>query len=136
MIVAGARPNFMKIASIIDAIRMHNSSTDRPIQFILVHTGQHYDEQMSKVFFKDLGLPPPHVDLGVGSSSHACQTAEIMKRFEPVLLDACPDVVLVAGDVNSTIACSLVASKITYPESDRPFRRTRPLPDGELLEFI
>lgn len=127
MLVAGARPNFMKIASIVDALHAHNRSADRPVEFLLVHTGQHYDERMSRVFFKDLGLPPPDVDLEVGSSSHAGQTAEIMKRFEPVLLEERPDVVLVVGDVNSTIACSLVASKTRYPESDRPAARTRPL---------
>jgi len=83
---------------------------------VLVHTGQHYDEKMSDAFFNDLGLPRPDVDLEVGSGSHAAQTAEIMKRFEPVLLRERPDVVLVVGDVNSTIGCSLVASKIHYPD--------------------
>lgn len=105
----------MKIASIIEAIKKFNGSTRQPINYLLVHTGQHYDEQMSQAFFKDLALPQPDVDLEVGSSSHAQQTAEIMKRFEPVLLKEQPDVVLVVGDVNSTVACSLVASKIEYP---------------------
>ncbi len=127
LLVAGARPNFMKIASIVDAIDTHNRSTDRPIDRLLVHTGQHYDEQMSHAFFKDLGLPQPNVDLEVGSCSHAHQTAEIMKRFEPVLLKERPDVVLVVGDVNSTVACSLVASKITYPQLPQPSQRSRPL---------
>lgn len=122
MVIAGARPNFMKIASIINAIDSHNKSGSHPvIQRILVHTGQHYGEQMSNAFFKDLGIPKPDVDLEVGSASHAQQTAEIMKRFEGVLLKETPDVVLVVGDVNSTAACSLVASKIIYPPgvSDR-----------------
>lgn len=126
LVVAGARPNFMKIASIIGAIQSHNQSAPHPIDYILVHTGQHYDEQMSRTFFKDLAIPKPHFDLEVGSSSHASQTAEIMKRFEPVLLKERPDVVLVVGDVNSTVACSLVASKVTYPQLERS-ERTRPL---------
>ena len=100
----------MKIASIIDGIQAHNHSAAHPIDYVLVHTGQHYDERMSQAFFKDLGIPKPHFDLEVGSSSHALQTAEIMKRFEPVLLEQQPDVVVVVGDVNSTVACSLVAS--------------------------
>jgi len=124
MLVAGARPNFMKIASIMEAIHTHNRRGGRPIQHFVVHTGQHYDEQMSDAFFRDLSLPRPDVNLEVGSSSHACQTAEIMKRFEPVLLKEQPDAVVVVGDVNSTVACSLVASKVTYPlsrgKSDRP----------------
>lgn len=125
MVVAGARPNFMKIASIMNAIEAHNQSkTDLVIESVLVHTGQHYDEQMSKAFFRDLGIPKPDVDLGVGSGSHALQTAEIMKRFEVVLVKEVPDVLLVVGDVNSTAACSLVASKILYPS---PLHRTRPL---------
>jgi UDP-N-acetylglucosamine 2-epimerase (non-hydrolysing) len=83
----------------------------------LIHTGQHYDEQMSDSFFKDLGLPAPHVNLEVGSASHATQTAEIMKRFEPVLLKERPDVMVVVGDVNSTVACALVASKIPFSDN-------------------
>jgi UDP-N-acetylglucosamine 2-epimerase (non-hydrolysing) len=125
MVVAGARPNFMKIASIVNAIEAHNQSQQIPsIRRILVHTGQHYDEQMSNAFFRDLGIPRPDVDLEVGSGSHAQQTAEIMKRFEGVLLEDTPDVLLVVGDVNSTVACSLVASKIAYPP---PSERTRPV---------
>jgi UDP-N-acetylglucosamine 2-epimerase (non-hydrolysing) len=126
MVVAGARPNFMKIASILNAIDSHNHSNRSPrIARVLVHTGQHYGEQMSDAFFKDLGIPKPDVDLEVGSASHAQQTAEIMKRFEEVLLKQRPDVLLVVGDVNSTAACSLVASKIDYTLSDSG--RTRPL---------
>lgn len=103
--VAGARPNFMKIAPVISAL------TARDIAAPLVHTGQHYDEAMSASFFKDLGIPNPDVNLDVGSASHAQQTAEIMRRFEPVLDALAPDGILVVGDVNSTIACALVAAK-------------------------
>ncbi len=127
VIVAGARPNFMKVAAVIDAIDSHNASTDTRIDYRLVHTGQHYDERMSQTFFVDLGIPKPDVDLGVGSSSHAQQTGEIIKRFESVLLDECPDIVMIVGDVNSTIACSLVASKILYPEPVGKKHLRRPL---------
>ena len=112
LLVAGARPNFMKIASIIDALNLYNCSSTQPLQHLLVHTGQHYDASMSQAFFRDLGLPKPDIDLEVGSVSHAQQTAEIMRRFEPVLMREHPDVVVVVGDVNSTIACALVAAKI------------------------
>ena len=118
MLVAGARPNFMKVASVIDAVKFRNGSIQNSkfqIQHVLVHTGQHYDESMSEAFFRDLDLPRPDIHLGVGSASHAVQTAEIMKRFEPVLLKEQPDIVMVVGDVNSTIACTLVASKVVYP---------------------
>jgi len=81
----------------------------------IVHTGQHYDQKISDSFFQDLGLPEPDVNLEVGSGTHATQIAEIIKQFEPKLLDFCPDVLLAVGDVNSTITCSLVASKIKYP---------------------
>jgi UDP-N-acetylglucosamine 2-epimerase (non-hydrolysing) len=124
--VVGARPNFMKAAPIIAAIRDHNerlgaslhpeASRDSHIvlQNVLIHTGQHYDEAMSERFFSDLNIPKPDVHLGVGSGSHAAQTAEIMKRFEEVLLREKPDLLIVVGDVNSTLACALVASKISY----------------------
>jgi len=105
--IVGARPNFMKIAPI--QRQMEESSKIEPI---LVHTGQHYDERMSKIFFEDLGLPNPDVYLGVGSGSHAVQTAKIMIEFEKVLMKYSPDMVLVVGDVNSTIACALVAVKM------------------------
>lgn len=111
-IVAGARPNFMKIAPIIEAINDRNQSIDDPIKYFLVHTGQHYDEEMSMLFFDDLGIPAPDINLDVGSASHALQTAEIMIRFEKVCLHEKPTHVLVVGDVNSTIACALVASKM------------------------
>ena len=125
MSIAGARPNFMKLASIANAVKAHNESTSSQaeIEHIIVHTGQHYDQKMSESFFDDLGIPEPNINLGVGSGSHAEQTAEIMKKFEPVLLKEQPNVLLVVGDVNSTIACTLVASKIQYPEtasSQRP----------------
>jgi UDP-N-acetylglucosamine 2-epimerase (non-hydrolysing) len=112
--VVGARPNFMKIAPIIDAIKRHNRGTkkNQRIKSILVHTGQHYDEKMSELFFIELGIPRPDLDLGVGSGTHAEQTAETMKRFEPILLKEKPDYILVVGDVNSTIACALTASKL------------------------
>lgn len=125
--VAGARPNFMKLASIAHAVKTHNenhsaSSSHEKIVHIIVHTGQHYDEQMSKNFFGELGIPEPDVNLEVGSMSHAQQTAEIMKRFESVLLQEMPDFLLVVGDVNSTIACTLVASKIIYPGANKAKR--------------
>jgi UDP-N-acetylglucosamine 2-epimerase (non-hydrolysing) len=108
IIVAGARPNFMKIAPLFAAMKR------RPADFqpLIVHTGQHYDATMSDAFFRDLKLPPPDMDLGVGSSSHAAQTAAIMQAFEPVVLTRKPDWVVVVGDVNSTIACALVAVKL------------------------
>ena len=105
--VCGARPNFMKIAPLMRAFAANGG-----FQTLLVHTGQHYDENMSKLFFEDLGIPEPDINLEVGSGSHAYQTAEIMKRFEPVVSDFKPDYVLVVGDVNSTIACGLVAVKL------------------------
>jgi len=105
--VVGARPNLMKMAPLMDAFAA------RPgIEALLVHTGQHYDANMSDLFFRQLGIPEPDLNLGVGSGSHAQQTAEIMKGFEPVLLEHRPDAVLVVGDVNSTIACGLVAVKL------------------------
>lgn len=134
MSVVGARPNFMKVAPIVAAVDNHNARRSKelaerdgakefpPLKHVLVHTGQHYDEAMSGSFFKDLGLPAPDVHLGVGSGSHAAQTAEIMKRFEAVLLDHQPDVVLVAGDVNSTVACALVTAKAAFDDEG-----TRPL---------
>ncbi len=105
--VCGARPNFMKIAPLVEAF----AATGR-IETLLVHTGQHYDEKMSKLFFQDLGIPTPDINLEVGSASHAVQTANIMLRFEKVVLDYKPDWLVVVGDVNSTIACALVASKL------------------------
>lgn len=103
--VVGARPNFMKIAPILDALAAAG------IAHPLVHTGQHYDADMNDVMFRQLGIPAPDFNLGVGSGSHAEQTAEVMKRFEGVVDSVKPDAVLVVGDVNSTIACALVAVK-------------------------
>ncbi|MGI5974555.1 MAG: non-hydrolyzing UDP-N-acetylglucosamine 2-epimerase [Paludibacter sp.] len=107
ILVAGARPNFMKIAPLMHALKGHDS-----IQTILVHTGQHYDVKMSQQFFDELQIPEPDINLEVGSASHAVQTAKIMTRFEQVCMDEKPDAVLVVGDVNSTAACTLVASKM------------------------
>jgi UDP-N-acetylglucosamine 2-epimerase (non-hydrolysing) len=106
--IAGARPNFMKVAPIYAEMKR------RPSEFapMIVHTGQHYDAAMSDAFFDDLGMPKPDIYLGVGSASHAVQTAKIMTEFEPVVLAEKPDWVLVVGDVNSTIACALVCAKL------------------------
>jgi UDP-N-acetylglucosamine 2-epimerase (non-hydrolysing) len=105
--VVGARPNFMKAAPVLRALAMR-----QPVKQTLVHTGQHYDSNMSDVFFTQLEIPAPDVNLGVGSGSHARQTAEIMSRFESVALESRPDVVVVYGDVNSTVAAALVCSKL------------------------
>ena len=124
--IVGTRPNFMKIAPLMMEYAKHSD-----IEPLLVHTGQHYDERMSDIFFRDLGIPEPDVNLEVGSASHALQTAEIMKAFEPVVLEHRPDAVLVVGDVNSTIACGLVAVKLgvklIHVEAGlRSFDRTMP----------
>ena len=102
--IVGARPNLMKIAPLMEAYGGHAE-----IDPLLVHTGQHYDANMSELFFRQLGIPEPDLNLEVGSASQAVQTAEIMKAFEPIVLEHRPDVVLVVGDVNSTIACGIVA---------------------------
>src|SRR5260370_12187037 len=110
-VVAGARPNFMKVAPVVEALK--NCQAGRPdLEILLVHTGQHYDEQMSRAFFNDLGLPRPDVDLGVGSGTHAEQTGRVMIAFEALLLERKPDWVVVVGDVNSTVACALAAKKL------------------------
>ncbi len=108
--VVGARPNFMKAAPVLRAIDGRNGTRQS-----LVHTGQHYDANMSDVFFQQLGLPDPDVNLAVGSGSQARQTAEIMMRFESVVLERKPDLVVVYGDVNSTVAAALVCSKLETP---------------------
>jgi UDP-N-acetylglucosamine 2-epimerase (non-hydrolysing) len=108
--VVGARPNFMKIAPIIEEMRKYPS-----LHPIIVHTGQHYDYEMSKIFFKDLEIPEPDIYLGVGSGSHAEQTAKIILEFEKILWSEKPEIVLVVGDVNSTLACSLTAVKLYIP---------------------
>ena len=105
-IVAGARPNFMKVAPLIREMRREN------LKFKLIHTGQHYDYEMSKIFFDELGIPEPDIYLNVGSASHTVQTAKIMIEFEKFILKDKPALVIVVGDVNSTIACALVAKKL------------------------
>lgn len=125
--VVGARPNFMKVAPIMREMAKYPDAFEQ----ILVHTGQHYDASMSQIFFDELELPKPDVNLEVGSGSHAWQTGEIMQRFEPVLLEYNPDWVFVPGDVNSTVACALVASKlgvkVAHVEAGlRSFDRTMP----------
>lgn len=105
--VVGARPNFMKVAPVMSALKER-----RGVEQVLVHTGQHYDANMSDVFFKELGLPEPTINLEVGSGSHAAQTAQIMIKFEEVVLSERPDLVLVYGDVNSTVAATLVCAKL------------------------
>jgi UDP-N-acetylglucosamine 2-epimerase (non-hydrolysing) len=113
--VVGARPNFMKIAAICEAIREYNSANNSlSIDHVLVHTGQHYDANMSDMFFNDLELPTPNLFLGVGSGSHSVQTAKIMEGFERVLLAEKPKVVIVVGDVNSTVASALVTKKTSW----------------------
>jgi UDP-N-acetylglucosamine 2-epimerase (non-hydrolysing) len=109
--VVGARPNFMKVAPVVEAMRRRAGE----FAAVVVHTGQHYDARMSDDFFHDLGMPDPDVHLGVGSGSHARQTAAVMERFEPVVLEQRPDWVLVVGDVNSTLACALVCAKMGVP---------------------
>ena len=109
--VVGARPNFMKVAPVVEAMRRRGGE----FAPVVLHTGQHYDARMSDDFFRDLGLPDPEVHLGVGSGSHAQQTAAVMQRFEPVVLEQRPDWVVVVGDVNSTLACALVCSKLGIP---------------------
>jgi len=118
-LIAGARPNFMKIAALIHAIQAHNGLVDErisglgeKISYRLVHTGQHYDKNMSDTFFEELGIPAPDVNLGCGGGTQAEQTAHIMVAFEKELLEHPTDVVLVVGDVTSTMACSIVAKKL------------------------
>ena len=131
--IVGARPNFMKVAPVLNALnsRKHVVQT-------LVHTGQHYDANMSNVFLEQLGIPAPDVNLAVGSGSHARQTAEIMTHFEPVVLERKPDIVLVYGDVNSTVAAALVCAKlgirVGHVEAGlRSFDRTMPEEINRLL---
>jgi UDP-N-acetylglucosamine 2-epimerase (non-hydrolysing) len=124
--VVGARPNLVKMAPLLREMSRHGE-----FEPLLVHTGQHYDEKLSEVFFQQMGIREPDVNLGVGSGSHAWQTAEILKRIEPVLLEHHPDLVLLVGDVNSTIAVSLAAVKLGIPIAHveaglRSFDRTMP----------
>jgi UDP-N-acetylglucosamine 2-epimerase (non-hydrolysing) len=127
MLVAGARPNFVKIAPLLHELNKYK----KYFSTVLVHTGQHYDFKMSEIFFRELNIPKPNIHLNVGSGSHASQTATIMTAFEKVVLKEKPDVVVVVGDVNSTVACSLVASKLTIKVAHveaglRSFDRTMP----------
>ena len=131
--VVGARPNFMKVAPVINALSQFNG-----VSQILVHTGQHYDANMSEVFFQQLGLPEPDINLEVGSGSHAIQTAQIMMRWEEVTSKEHPDLVLVYGDVNSTMAAALVCAKLQIPVGHveaglRSFDRTMPEEINRLL---
>lgn len=131
--VVGARPNFVKISPLVREMRRHPWITPT-----LVHTGQHYDEAMSAQFFRDLLLPPPDVNLGVGSGSHAVQTGEVMRRLEPLLVEWRPDLVLVVGDVNSTLATALTAAKLSIPVAHveaglRSFDRRMPEEINRLL---
>ena len=107
--IVGARPNFMKAAPVVDALTL------RDVEQLIVHTGQHYDERMSDIFFRDLSLPEPDVNLGVGSGSHATQTAALLTGLETTILEHRPDAVVVYGDVNSTLAAALVCAKLGVP---------------------
>ncbi len=131
--VVGARPNFMKAAPVMRALAERQGAGQ-----LLVHTGQHYDANMSQIFFEELGLPRPDVNLNVGSASHAVQTAQIMERFEQVVAAERPDWVVVYGDVNSTVAAALVCSKLLIPIAHveaglRSFDRTMPEEINRLL---
>lgn len=115
ILVAAARPNFMKIAPLIRAVHRYNETNGWKIQPFLVHTGQHYDKNMSDLFFEELNIPAPDVHLGISSGNHGEQTGKILIEFEKVLLSQRPDRVVVVGDVNSTVACSLAAVKLHIP---------------------
>jgi UDP-N-acetylglucosamine 2-epimerase (non-hydrolysing) len=126
MYIVGARPNFIKIAGLL-----RESENNKEIEYVLVHTGQHYSQNMNDVFFDELCIPYPDFNLNIGSCSHAQQTAKIMESFEPILIQQNPDIVVVVGDVNSTLACSLVSSKlgikVAHVESGlRSFDRSMP----------
>jgi len=131
IVVAGARPNFMKVGPLMRQIERRDPSAPPRIEAVLVHTGQHYDQNMSEVFFRELGIRPPDVNLGVGSGSHAVQTAGILTGFEAVCERERPDWVVVVGDVNSTLACTLVCAKmgirVAHVEAGlRSYDRTMP----------
>jgi len=134
LLIAGARPNFMKVAPLIKCIRQLGAGGKRvgtSLEYRLIHTGQHYDAKMSDIFFGELGIPAPDINLGVGSGSHAIQTANVMAKFEPVCEQEAPDWVVVVGDVNSTMACTLVCAKmgikVAHVEAGlRSFDRTMP----------
>src|SRR3954452_5058680 len=127
MSVIGARPNFVKTAPVVAELRRRAPDE----RHVLVHTGQHYDRMMSDIFLEELGVPEPDYMLGVGSGSHAIQTARVMERIEPVILEEKPDLVMVPGDVNSTLAAALVAAKLQVPVAHlesglRSYDRTMP----------
>ncbi len=134
VLVAGARPNFMKVAPLLHAIVRYNercTAGNGAFRPVLVHTGQHYDIMMSEIFFRELNIPDPDINLEVGSGTHAQQTAGVMVRFEEVCRKDRPDWVIVVGDVNSTMACTLVAAKLGIPVAHveaglRSFDRTMP----------
>lgn len=136
--ISGARPNYMKIAPMIWEIRRLKRQGVADIQFVLIHTGQHYDPQLFDVFFRDLDLPAPDYSLDVGSGSHTFQTAQIMERLEPILQKETPKLVVVVGDVNSTVAAALTASKLGIPVAHveaglRSFDRTMPEETNRLV---
>jgi UDP-N-acetylglucosamine 2-epimerase (non-hydrolysing) len=141
LLVVGARPNFMKVAPLIRAIDKHNKARHPllvPIHHSLIHTGQHYDANMSDAFFRDLRLPNPDLHLGVGSGNHGEQTGRVLIEFEKVLLKEQPDLVIVVGDVNSTLACALAAVKLHIPVAHveaglRSFDRKMPEEINRLL---
>jgi UDP-GlcNAc3NAcA epimerase len=114
MTVVGARPQFVKAAPVSRVLRLGHVE-------LLVHTGQHYDDEMSGAFFRDLEMPEPEINLEVGSGSHGAQTAEMLRRLEPVIAEHQPDGVLIYGDTNSTLAAAIVASKVFYPDGRRPW---------------
>lgn len=129
--VVGARPQFVKAAAFAEAVRSDPDRATSPIDHRLVHTGQHYDDEMSGVFFRELGLDAPDIDLQVGSGSHGEQTGEMLKRLEPVMTELAPDVLVVFGDTNSTLAAALVAAKLGIPIGHveaglRSYRRSMP----------
>ena len=115
--VVGARPQFIKAAPVSRVLRARHRE-------VLVHTGQHYDDAMSAAFFRELELPDPDLDLGIGSGPHGAQTGEMLRALEPVLMEQQPDIVLVYGDTNSTLAGALAAAKVAYPGGRRPWLDT------------
>lgn len=138
ILVVGARPNFMKVAPLLRAIAAYNKEMGAGIHSILIHTGQHYDFNMSDAFFRDLRLPNPDLHLGVGSGNHGEQTGRVLIEFEKVLLKEQPDLVIVVGDVNSTLACTLAAVKLHIPVAHveaglRSFDRKMPEEINRLL---